>query len=99
MLADNAADSFLLYALAQEYIKAGEHQEALQYFDNLLETNPQYTGAYYHLGKLYEAIGDPQKAIDTYKQGMVITQQKAAWHDHNELKGALALLSDDEDDF
>ncbi|CAN5149202.1 hypothetical protein BH09BAC1_BH09BAC1_22750 [soil metagenome] len=100
MLVDNPADSFLLYAIAQEYIKQGEQQEALKFFDNLLISNPHYTGTYYHLGKLHEAMGNITIAIETYKKGLEITRQRAAHHDHNELKGALALIADDaEEDY
>ncbi len=98
MLKDNPEDSFLLYAIAQEYTKLNNRPEALKFFDNLLKTNPHYTGAYYHLGKLYEKMDQTQDAIDTYKQGLVITQQRGAHHDYNELKGALALIADDEED-
>lgn len=98
MLKDNPQDSFLLYAIAQEYIKHNNKAEALKFFDNLLRTNPHYTGAYYHLGKLYESMDQLDDAIDTYKQGLVITQQTGARHDYNELKGALSLIADDEED-
>lgn len=98
MLKDNPDDSFLLYAIAQEYIKEDNNGEALKFFDNLLKNNPNYTGAYYHLGKLHERLGDLPTAIDTYKKGLEVTRQRAAHHDHNELKGALALIADDEEE-
>lgn len=99
MLRGRPDDSFLLYAIAQEYTKQDNKTEALLFFDNLLKINPNYTGAYYHLGKLYESLGDVANAIDTYKKGLEITRQRGAHHDHNELKGALALIADDEEDF
>ncbi len=98
MLVDNPTDSFLLYAIAQEYIKTDNKPEALKFFADLLQTNPNYTGAYYHLGKLHEAMGDAPTAIETYKLGLEVTRQRGAHHDHNELKGALALIADDEEE-
>src|SRR5436190_3946311 len=52
------ADNFLRHALALEYIKMGDDLKAKELFENILAEYPDYTGSYYHLGKLLERIGE-----------------------------------------
>lgn len=98
MLQEKPGDSFLMYAIAQELSKGKNKQEALKFYTDLVQDNPDYTGVYYHLGKLYETLGHIDKAIVTYKQGLQVTQRLGARHDHSELMGALNLIDDEEDD-
>ena len=54
--------------LAEAYEKSS-WQTAVEYLNNLLEQNPDYTLAYRYLGRIYSSakIGQWQKAIDAYK--------------------------------
>ena len=85
MLNTNGMDSFLQHALALEYIKIGNDSLALEQFVSLLIDNPQYVGSYYHLGKLYERIGENEKAISTYEKGMAEAKNAKDNHSYNEL--------------
>ena len=96
-LKDNPKDSFLLYALAKEYQGSGQFDEALHQFQVLLEEDPNYVGAYYHLGKLYESMEQPSKAFFTYKKGMEVADLVNDQHAKSELAGAKLNLGDDED--
>ncbi len=49
-------DEFLKYALATEYLRLGQTDRSLSYYEDLIANHPSYTGTYYHLGKLYEAL-------------------------------------------
>ncbi len=82
-------DSFLQHALALEYIKVGEDEEARNLFNELLLREPTYVGSYYHLGKLLERAGDFEKAIRIYKRGMEEARRAGDHHSHSELQGAL----------
>ncbi|MEP7142003.1 MAG: tetratricopeptide repeat protein [Ferruginibacter sp.] len=82
-------DSFLQHALALEYIKIGEDEEARNLFNELLLREPTYVGSYYHLGKLLERAGDFDKAIRIYKRGMEETKRAGDHHSYSELQGAL----------
>ena len=62
-------DSFLQHALALEYIKVGNDEEARKLFNELLLREPTYVGSYYHLGKLLERVGDFDKALRIYTSG------------------------------
>lgn len=93
-LKNSPDDSFLKHALALEYIKLSQETEARKLFESVLTNDPQYTGSYYHLGKLLERAGEPQAAIDWYQKGMTMTREKGDTHAYNELKAALDELTD-----
>ena len=73
-LAANPGDSFIRFALALEYAKSGDDEKCLSYFSEILRDDPGYTGTYYHLGKLYEKLGNKEAALQVYADGMTRTQ-------------------------
>ncbi len=85
--------SFLLFALAKEYEADLNTTLAIHTYERLLSIHPTYTGAYYHLGKQYELLSDPEKAIGIYQLGISICNQQKAIHDASELRGALENLT------
>ena len=87
-------DSFLQHALALEYVKIGNDDEAKKLFETILEREPGYVGSYYHLGKLLERNSETDKAIDVYKKGMEETKKANDRHAYSELQGALEELED-----
>ena len=87
-------DSFLQHALALEYIKIGNDEEARNLFNELLLREPSYVGSYYHLGKLLERGGDFDKAVRIYKRGMEEAKRAGDNHSYNELMGALEEIED-----
>ncbi|MFN8243851.1 MAG: tetratricopeptide repeat protein [Ferruginibacter sp.] len=93
-LAASPTDSFLQHALALEYIKEGNDTRARELFETLLAREPDYTGSYYHLGKLLERAGDNPGAMDIYRQGMAACKKAGDNHAYNELQGALEELED-----
>ncbi|MDR6735085.1 tetratricopeptide repeat protein [Sphingobacterium sp. 2149] len=97
-LKESPEDPFLKYAIAAEYLKQGNEQEALSRFEDLVQSNPDYVGTYYHLGKLYEKLSREESAIATYRSGIEIARKSRNFHALGELQGALAVLGDDDDD-
>lgn len=91
-LQDDPADTFVLYSLAQEYVKFGDLEKGLEYFVKLKKTDPDYIGMYYHLGKLRERLDQPSKAIETYEEGIRRARAAGDMHAASELTGALDLL-------
>jgi tetratricopeptide (TPR) repeat protein len=95
-------DEFLKYALATEYLRLNETDKALSYYEDLVNNHPGYTGTYYHLGKLYEALNRKDDAIATYQTGMKITKEKRDNHAFAELQAAhnaaAGLFGDEDDD-
>ena len=91
-LEKDPSSPFLLFALAKEYEKEENPARSIEIYEQLLKIDPTYSGAYYHLGKLYEILDRPDKAKEVYREGLVQCRQQKAWHDANELQGALNSL-------
>ncbi|MBX7108112.1 MAG: hypothetical protein K1X61_05630 [Chitinophagales bacterium] len=94
-LSANPKDSFVKFALALEYGKLGDEEQMLSYFREILADDPDYSGTYYHLGKLYERRNELATAGQIYREGIKRTagkEQKA----HQELQEALHQLLDED---
>ena len=89
-------DPFLKYALATEYLRLNETDKALAFYEDLIKNHAEYTGTYYHLGKLYEALGRRQEAINTYETGMKVTREKNDNHAFSELRAVYDELMDED---
>jgi tetratricopeptide (TPR) repeat protein len=98
MLASTPGDAFTLFALAKEYEKNGDTEQALSHYLRLYRESPEYVGLYYHLGKLYEKLDRHEEAVAVYKQGRMEARKAGDQHSFNELNGALIQISDDIDD-
>ena len=90
----NPADSFVQHALALEFIKRGDDNQARTLFEELLQRDPQYVGSYYHVGKLMERAGDNEAAMNWYEKGMAAAKQAGDQHSYNELQAAYENLMD-----
>lgn len=91
-------DEFLKYALATEYLRLNEVEKSLFYYEDLVNNHPNYTGTYYHLGKLYEALNRKQEAIAIYEKGMQITREKRDNHAFSELQAVYREATGYEED-
>ena len=92
-LSSNPTDSFLQHALALEYIKTGDDEEARKLFEEILNREPSYIGSYYHLGKLLERNDEIDDAIKWYKKGMEEAKKAGENHAFGELRGAWEELT------
>jgi tetratricopeptide (TPR) repeat protein len=97
-LKEEPEDPFLKYALALEYVKSGNLHEAFFYLNTILEDQPGYLAAYYQLGKVLEALGRTDEAINTYSTGMDTAKAQNKKHTYSELEQAYKLASGNEDD-
>lgn len=89
-------DSFLQHALALEYIKIGNNEEARKLFNEILKREPTYVGSYYPLGKVLEKIGDNAKALRVYERGMEVAKAADDHHSYSKLQSAYEDLEDNE---
>lgn len=92
MLTQNPTDSFLLYALANEYKNEGDLPQAIAGYRHLMEVNPDYVAAYYHCGQTQEAAGDAVGAASTYDVGITVARRVGDAHALSELQGVRDLL-------
>ena len=87
--AQDPEDPFVRFALASEYLKKGDEQAALEWFEELAADQPDYVGTYYHLGKLYESLGRKDDALATYRSGIQIAQRSREFQALSELQDLL----------
>ncbi len=98
LLETSPNDSFALFALAKEYEGLQDAEQALAYYLRLRALDPGYVGLYYHLGKLLEKTGQPDSALQTYRQGMEVAKQAGDMHAYSELNVARMDLDDSDED-
>lgn len=91
-LAEQPADPFLNYALAQEHISMGDDAGAREIFDRLLSGDPGYVATYYHYGKLLERASDKEAAMEMYRRGIAAAREAKEQHSLSELQSALLEL-------
>ncbi len=82
-------DAFTRFAIASEYLKRGNKEQALSFFKQLVQDQPEYVGTYYHLGKLLEALEMNADAIQTYQTGIRMANDLKDFHARAELQDAL----------
>ncbi|MEL7005640.1 MAG: tetratricopeptide repeat protein [Bacteroidota bacterium] len=86
-LKDEPKDPFILYAIATEY-NGNEPQEALKYFEILLEDHPDYLATYYHAANLFVDFDQAERAEATFKKGLELAIKQGNSLAHRELQNA-----------
>ena len=87
-LQNSPNDNFVQHALALEYVKIGEDEEAKAVFENILNKDENYIGSYYHLAKLLERMELRDDAIKWYEKGIRKAKEAGDQHAYNELMAA-----------
>lgn len=88
LLKQSPSDAFVLFALAKEFEKVGNHQQAIDFLQNLIESQPDYVGAYYHLAALLKSKDRNDEAMKIYNLGMDIARKIGDQHAYSELQNA-----------
>ena len=91
-LEDNPKDSFSRYALALEYVKAGQSDDAVREFETVKKNDPDYVATYFQLGLLYQKLGQPHEAEKTFRTGIATASRAGDEHTKSELEAALEGL-------
>jgi tetratricopeptide (TPR) repeat protein len=89
LLQQNPASTFARYGLAMEYVKAGELEEAVKEFAEIVVADPAYSAAYFHGGQTLEKLGRASDAGALYRQGIAHTRDE---HARGEMQAALDSL-------
>lgn len=79
-------DAFITYGIAMEYVKAGNPQSALEWFDRTLKLDPDYAYAHYQKAKLIADEGGVADAKAVIAQGIAAAQRKGDSHAAGELQ-------------
>lgn len=88
-LKENANDSFSRYALALEYVKLNQVEDARQEFETVRDKDPDYLATYYQLGQLYIRLGLRHEAEKTFRTGITVAVKQKDAHTQSELESAL----------
>ncbi len=69
-----------LFSRGFEAIKAQKYDEAIKYFEDVLEINPDNSEAHNNLGVAYAGLGRYSEAVEAYKQVIHIKPDYAEAH-------------------
>jgi predicted Zn-dependent protease len=73
MLADDPENTMVMFGLAKEYEKLGNHKDVIRVLENYLAKADDEGNAYGVLADAYEKTGDREKAIETYRKGIDVS--------------------------
>ena len=73
MLSSDPNNTMVLFGLAKEYEKTGEHQKVVDLLQNYLAGADDEGNAYGVLANAYAQSGDREKAIESYRRGIDVS--------------------------
>jgi predicted Zn-dependent protease len=73
MLATDASNTMVMFGLAKEYEKLGQHAEVITLLEDYLDNADDEGNAYGVLANAYLKNGDREKAIETYRKGIDVS--------------------------
>jgi tetratricopeptide (TPR) repeat protein len=92
VLAANPEDAFARYALAMEYSGSGDAETALAEFERLLNTNPDYTNAYFMAAQTLARADRNDEARIMLQRGIESARRTRNQHPQAEMEGMLDEL-------
>ena len=92
LAAQDPANHFIRYGLAQELANTGQLEEAWVEFESLLAAKASYVPAYYHAAQTLQKLGRTEEARGIYRRGMQAAGDAGDDHTRSELEAALDLL-------
>lgn len=76
MLASGKDNALLRFSLGNAYLGAGEPARAVPHLYKAVEHDPKYSAAWKLLGRALNESGDAQAALQAYRQGIEVAQDK-----------------------
>ena len=68
--------ALLRFSLGNEYLKSGDAHNAQLHLTEAVARDPAYSAAWKLLGKALAETGQPQAALDAYRQGIAVAEKK-----------------------
>ncbi len=93
LLAADPNDAFLLYGMAQELARTGDHAAAVGWYDRCLAADPGYCYAYFHKARSLRALGRTPQAVQTLQAGADASRRAGDGHAAGEIAAYLDELS------
>jgi predicted Zn-dependent protease len=94
ILALDSKNSFARYGVAMELAGRGETAEALEEFDTLLKTDPDYTAGYFMAAQTLAKVGRPAEAAERLKAGIACAARSGNRHALSEMQSMLDELGE-----
>lgn len=91
MLAAEPENTMVMFGLAKEYEKLGQHDEVIKVLETYLAKSDDEGNAYGTLAKAYELSGNREKAVETYQKGIEVSMAHGHPSMANEYKMTLDL--------
>lgn len=95
MLVKEPNDTFLNYALAMEQLATSDFELAEAQLQKTLSIDPAYLPCFYQLGQVWEKLGNTEKALGFYKQGLELAKAQNNRKAQGELSEAIWMLEDE----
>jgi tetratricopeptide (TPR) repeat protein len=92
MLEQDPGNAFARYGIAMEHANRGDQAQAIEEFQALLASDPEYVPAYYHAGRALEKLGRIDDARTMYENGIAAAKRKGDQHTLSELQAALDMV-------
>ena len=92
ILSQNPNDAFARYGLAMEYSNQGEVDRALEQFQKLLTSHPDYTAGYFMAAQTLARANRNEEAKKLLGEGIVSAKRTGNAHAQSEMEGMLADL-------
>ena len=73
MLEADPENTMVMFGLAKEYEKLGQHAEVIELLEKYLATTEDEGNAYGVLANAYALAGNREKAIETYRRGIDVS--------------------------
>lgn len=90
MLVDDPSNSMVMFGLAKEYEKTGEHTKVIALLEGYLTSYEDEGNAYGVLANAYNRSGNREKAIETYRNGIDV----AMAHGHPSMANEFRMTLD-----
>jgi len=68
--------ALLRFSIGSEYLKAGDPEKAAEYLRGAIEKDAKYSAAWKLLGKALAEAGRLNEAIETYRKGQAVAQER-----------------------
>ena len=92
MLQADPTDSFIHYALAMDYLNAGEHEAARTRLVALAQSDPHYVPTYFQLGRVLQMLDELAECRDWLERGIQVAHTSGDAHAAGEMRGLLESL-------
>ena len=90
MLAAEPDNTVVMFGLAKEYEKTGDHRKVIELLENYLSKFEDEGNAYGVLANAYAQTGNREKAIETYKRGIDVSMS----HGHPSMANEYRMMLD-----